>query len=474
VVTLSPEQRSVVRLEAQRELCRRSFPDFLTYCQILSDDPLNPQALAWQPWDYLQERAEAWDARQSEVVLKARQLGFSWMIAAYMLKRAMYDGWQIAYLSKGQAEARKQMRRVSYLYKHLPSHLRERGDVLVDDAKFASGGIITALPSTEDAGIGDTLQLAVMDEAAFHPYGTSNYAAIRPATSAGGQVIINSTADPTLGPAGFFHDMYWDSKRGETPYTAVFVPWHARPGRDAAWLATERAAYKGLSDMFDAYYPETDAAAFVGRSGLVYPMFDALVHVAEKPCDWAAVKRKVGGVDWGGGDPTAAGVLGMTAKEHVHQYAEFYERGPVSVPEIAAFFGRWPGPGFIECDPSEPVAIETLRKALNGTGWIAEAADNRREEGLGLTAFLLDHNRLTIDPTCTSSIAEFRGYRWRERVDPSSRDRYATSTPVDNHADAMDMRRYALMRLLGPLAWTNPAEIMRRSVSGRPVARKMW
>src|SRR5690606_215574 len=128
--------------------------------------------------------------------------------------------------------------------------------------------------------------------------------------------LILSTADPALGPAGFFHDMYWASKRGETGYTAIFEA-RRRPDRDADWYARERAAYAGQTERFQAFYPETDAEAFVGRSGLVYPMFSEARHVkAVHPWDWKASKRKVAGVDWGGGDPTAVTMLGMSGDQH--------------------------------------------------------------------------------------------------------------------------------------------------------------
>jgi len=77
--------------------------------------------------------------------------------------------------------------------------------------------------------------------------------------------------------------------------------------------------------------------------------------------------------------------------------------------------------------------------------------------------WLLDSKRLTIDPSCQNSLAEFNQYRWQKRRDGETGDRYATSTPVDNHADAMDARRYALVWSVGAYA----------STSGRGKAVKM-
>jgi len=394
----------------------------------------------------LVELAESWGARESQVILKARQLGISWLIA-FLAAWKGRQGVQVGMISAGQRESRELLRRVAYVERHLPKAMRVPIIVNVDEIRYpSSDGMVMAFPSTESAGISYTFGLAVMDEAAFHPWGSANYTALRPTLSAGGQFIALSTADPALGPSGFFHDLYWDSKAGRTGYSAVFLPWFGRPGRDSVWLAREKAAFSGMPDEFDAYYPTTDDAAFVARSGLVYPQFLHSRHVRPAPFRIGDARRIVAGIDFGGGDPTAIVVLGLSATHHVHQFAEFYKKGSVGVDQLVAFLGAW-NVDTVVCDPSEPVAIATLQ----GAGINAIPADNRRGEGLGSVAFLLDNDRLSIEPSLTNSIEEFRGYRWSERIDPNDREKYKTKTPVNNHADAMDARRYAVMELLNVL-----------------------
>ena len=451
-------------------LAERSFTEFLRHVWVRGDDPLHPVETRWEPWPYLLERAEAWAAGGSEVDLKSRQLGWSWLLAAYYCWRAR-AGWAIGHISAGQVEARVLLGRVRFVEEHLPPHLRSRATFTADEATYPRGGLVHAFPSTDHAGIGFTFQCVGMDEAAFHPFGSANYAAVEPTVSAGGQFLIGSTADPRLGPSGFLHDIYWASKRGETGYAAVFWPWHIRPGRDAAWLQRQRAAFTGLAEEFDAFYPETDAAAFVGRSGLVYGQFDVAKHVrAAHPWKWKDSTRRVAGVDFGGGDPTACVMVGLSGKKSVHQFGEFYERGPVGVAEIARFVSSWEGPGVVYCDPSEPVAIVDLGRALRGTGWTTAPADNRRGEGLGFVSWLLDEQRLTIAASCVDSIAEFPGYRWANRTDPNDKTRYATSTPVDNHADGKDALRYTVMALLDAIrGYSRP---LVATVDGSP--RRKW
>lgn len=454
---------TLTRDDVRRELASRSFVEFLDHVSIRSDDPENPGVAKWQSWPSLLERARSWEQGNDEVILKARQLGFTWLMAAYLTWRAR-NGAACAVFSVGQREAREVIRRIRYIEANLPAWMQDEPGGSADEVRYPSGGSVHAFPSTEHAGISYTFQVIAADEGAFHPYGAQNYAAYRPTISAGGQFLLFSTADPSLGPAGFFYDIYWASKRGETPYKAVFVPWDARPDRDEAWLANERSAFTGLPEEFDAYYPSSDAEAFVGRSGLVYGEFSTTRHVvSEHPWEWKNSVRKVAGVDFGGGDPTAVVILGMSGTHKVHQFGEFYQRGPVSVEDIANFISQWPGVGMVLCDPSEPVAIETLRRA----GIAAQAANNKRGEGIGFTKWMLEKDRLSIHASCTNSIHEFPGYRWKEQTDPHTKERYATSTPVDHHADAMDARRYALLDLMA---------VIRRgpvvsSLTGRPRAR---
>lgn len=449
----------------EQEICRQSFVEFLSFIKVRSDDMFNPGAISWKSWDYLEERAKAWQAGKSEVILKARQLGITWLFAAYADWCAR-NGKAVGAFSAGQVESRAILDRVRYIEEMLPVHLKSNATIRSDDATYPSGGSIRVFPSTEHAGISFTFQVVAFDEAHFHPYGAQNYAAVRPTLSAGGQFLMFSTADPTLGPNGFFHDMYWATERGETPYTNVFIPWDARPGRDADWLARERAAFTGLPEEFDAYYPSTPESAFVAKSGLVFPQFSTVRHVKAAPTPLSDCRRVVAGVDFGGGDPTAVVILGLDANQHVHQYAEFYKRGSVGVEQIGEFLSKF-NVDAVMCDPSQTTAIATLVGTYNLP---ARKADNRRGNGLGLVAFLLDNDRLTIEPDNVHSIQEFPGYRWANRTDPNDKSKYATATPVDNHADAHDARRYAVAEILAMLM---PRQRMpRRTLSGNPLSRR--
>lgn len=421
-------------------------PPFPQFISLLTINDAHRGAIPFEAWPHLIALAREWAAGQSQIVLKARQVGVSWLAAAYALYRAQYQPSAVVLvLSQGQAESYELARKVRSLWETLPARLQRT--LTTDSAgelAWQGGGRLLALPATQRAGRGYTATLVVADEAAYHPWAQSNYAAYKPALDGGGQFLCVSTAN---GSTGFFADLYRASEMGETGFAARFIPWSARPGRDELWREQERRAFQGLPGEFAQEYPDTPAEAFVAHTGLVYPMFAAHHVTEEDPFEWDQAKWRVAGIDFGGGDPTAVVTLGVSAREHVHQFGEFYRRGPVSTQDLGEYLYSIHNEAAFDailCDGSEPVAIETLRRM----GLPAYAANKARAEGLGYVAFLLDNNRLTIDASCKHSLAEFNTYRWNERVDPFSKDRYATSTPIDHHGDAMDARRYAVMHII--------------------------
>lgn len=470
VATLSPEQEAAARRLAALELGKRDSSRLARLVTIRSDPP-SPRDIPFDLYAYQRDRLDAWDGHQSNVILKARQLGMSWAMALYMLRRAAFDGWRIGYWSMNEDTSVYQLEgRVLRLHQSLPPEIRprirRRGTLL--EFPDNGGGFIHVFPATQKAGTSYTFDLVVFDEFAMHGYGASNLGAVEPTISGGGQLIINSTADPGLGPNGAFYHVWTaahDHQRTDVEdrdedggsvgvdlgaIVPVFLPWDIRPGRDAAWLADRRRRMAGLGEAeFHAAYPSTPEEAFMGRSGTVYPQFSRERHVrAVDPVPWEQCAYRFAGYDLGGGDPTAVVFLGAYRLPHaqgggwrVHQYGEWYERKVPTVADMQDALAPWPGLDWISCDPKEP----TMQATLHGLGYPAQLANWKREEGLGVVGDWLDSDWLTIAERCVESIREFPGYRWANRTDPHSKERYATSTPVDNHADAMDARRYAMV-----------------------------
>jgi hypothetical protein len=199
------------------------------------------------------------------LILKARQLGISWLVCGYVLWSALFHpNQQIFMYSKGQAESSELLRRIRSLLDRLPAALRRllpgvrKGRDNTREMGFTNGSTIRSMPSTEKAGVSHTASIVVMDEAAHMTRGAKLYEMVKPIMEAGGQLIILSTAN---GAGDWFHRLWQAAERGLNGFYTLFLPWYTRPGRDEAWYL------RVLRDALDTEqvrenYPATASEAF--------------------------------------------------------------------------------------------------------------------------------------------------------------------------------------------------------------------
>ncbi len=254
-------------------LCQLSFLHFLSHYVYINDPPPGAGRIQWVAWPHLSALAKELPSQRRLVILKARQLGLSWLVAAYALWRAMFaPGATVLLLSRGQLEASELLDKVKFVFDNLPDFqpvATKRNESILELGGLNSR--VFALPSTEDAGTGFTATLVVCDEHAKHPYAASNFAAVEPTVNAGAQFISLSTAS---GIGNFYHQLYTAAKSGLNGFAWRFMGALTRPGRDMAWHAETRRNYEGAPHLFAGEYPLNDVEAFVLTSGV--PVFDLL------------------------------------------------------------------------------------------------------------------------------------------------------------------------------------------------------
>jgi len=198
------------------------------------------------------------------IILKARQLGISWLCCWYALWLCVFQpGKTVLLFSKGQDEANELLRRVKVLYERLPDWMRSALPALVkantEELAWANGSRIRSLPASSSAGRSFTASLVILDEAAFLPFADAIYTALKPTIDAGGQLIILSTAN---GIGNLFHQLWIKASAAKNAFTAIFLPWWSRPGRDAAWYAAQLAEYTDPA-MVKQEYPASAQEAFL-------------------------------------------------------------------------------------------------------------------------------------------------------------------------------------------------------------------
>lgn len=441
--------------------CMESFPTFLRLVMIAerrrdaSGVPTDGAAVRYERWPHLMQAAEDWQAGGHEVVLKARQLGFSWLAAAYALWVALRQpGAVVLLISQTQPDAVELMRKVQFIYDHLrvdrwviPATARCN----TQDMEFIGGSAIRCVPSTSRGGRGFTATLVIVDEAAHHLFAQANWLAYAPTALDGGQILLISTAN---GPTGFFADRYRAAEAApDGTFHARFIGALARPDRDEAWLERARASFEGIPAMFPQEYPLTPGDAFVQPTGLVYPEFSRDRHLV-KPSSvpkWEECLYRYLSYDLGGGDPTAIGALGVWRGPNgyrAHLYAYYYRprgMGPPDIAEMAAWMHQWHRADapvvHVEADPKDAV----VEQSFAALGLPTRTADWTRKTGLSTVASWLRDGWLSFPSSCPELIREFESYRWITRVDPHDRSKYETATPFDNHGDLLDTLRYALM-----------------------------
>jgi|TARA_R100000049_G_C1946848_1_gene92343 hypothetical protein len=217
--------------------------------------------IPFEKWDYLMEIAAAFDTHQRIVVLKARQLGFSWICAAFAVYLMRFKpGARVGMFSKDEREAWRLLEKAETIYRNLPPSwqlplaINSRSELRI---RFEDGieSSIEAFASTLHAGRGENFTAVFQDEGDFHQYLAENFMAVLPTTDDGGWHVIGSTVNKRLATSVFQETFREADKKG---WTRLFFPWNSRPGRDAAWYKRTKANIPETIDITPELYMEQE------------------------------------------------------------------------------------------------------------------------------------------------------------------------------------------------------------------------
>jgi hypothetical protein len=245
--------------QAGLELARasRSFLRFFAHTVILSPPPAGDGATLMEEWEHLLDCIAHLESDRLITIIKARQIGLSWLMAAYALWTAIYTNAAVVFLfSQDERRAKIFLEKCRYINAHLPEHLR--GEIGVDNALEltfpAMNSKIVAWASTEGAGRSDTATLVIQDEADHHPELAANYASVKPTLDAGGQLIHVSTVLKKK-PNTLFKEIFRDASNS---FVKLFYGWSVRPGRDDEWYEQTKKDVPTTADMSPELYMEQE------------------------------------------------------------------------------------------------------------------------------------------------------------------------------------------------------------------------
>lgn len=223
------------------------------------------------------------------VLLKARQLGFTWLvlsIASHLL--ICWTGRTVIMLSRTEDEAKELIRRLAVILRYMPL-IVEYNDVPVGwdgpifkatalqlEIYFPDGPVSTAkaFPSSPGAVRSFTADLLIFDEWAFQQFAAEIWASAYPAINrpTGGRFFGISTIER----GSKFEEIFTDPDNG---FNKIFIPWYADPRRDEKWYEDTKRA---LGDKMTQEYPATIEEALEVPGGAFFPEVTAKTHITTK------------------------------------------------------------------------------------------------------------------------------------------------------------------------------------------------
>lgn len=235
---VNDEERKLRAIEKRR--CRESFLYFLKYAKIVETPTLdNPGGVVpLELWSHLKKVIASFLTKRFITILKARQIGLSYITAAYALWHAMSNvGSTILLLSAKEDDAFVLLSKCYEILGQLPEFLQLKPN---PNSRGEMGfpimhSVIKALASTEEAGIGYTASIVVCDEHDDHPFDKQNYSRVKPTIDRAGGQFISIFTPVRRKPETLAKALFKSAIEGKNDFTPLYFPWDVVPGRDEEW-----------------------------------------------------------------------------------------------------------------------------------------------------------------------------------------------------------------------------------------------
>jgi hypothetical protein len=197
----------------------------------------------FEMYEFQKETLRKFVDHRFNVVLKARQLGLSTLMAGYVSWFMIFNpNKEILVIAIKQGVAINFIKKVKVFMRELPDFLKPAFPTdNQQSVVLNNGSTCTASTSSDDAGRSEALSLLILDEAAFINNIEDLWTAAQPTLSTGGSAIINSTPN---GQGNFFHKVFQDAESGLNDFVPTTLHWSLHPERTDQWYED---TFKSLS-----------------------------------------------------------------------------------------------------------------------------------------------------------------------------------------------------------------------------------
>jgi len=201
------------------------------------------------------------------ILIKARQLGLTWLVAALSLWLSMRHPLHlIVVISATEDHAIEFLDRVYFIMDRLPDWMLPKvkvrnKQILTFSHKAGTEATIKSLPTTEMGAESKTPNMLVIDEAHMIRGVETIYTSSLPGIEqAGGQIIVIANSVKNRPGWPWVRDTYIAARKKENDFNRIFLPYQAHPGRPADFKA--RMLRSGMTpEDFSEHYPETETEA---------------------------------------------------------------------------------------------------------------------------------------------------------------------------------------------------------------------
>jgi hypothetical protein len=289
----------VLMAEEEFEFCRNNPAYFIRNYLNIEDKDADGLMIPFDLWPAQEFSLYSIIDHKYNIILKARQIGFTWLVLGYIMHDLIFNiGHSAMAISKTEDDGFELVRRFSVIATKACHAMLNRLDIKIvhvnkSEVQIIKGEIASrfiCFPTSSDAARSFTGNILFFDEFAF----AKNAAALWTGAQAtvnrpgGGKVIILST----MLRGTKYEEIWCDESNG---FNRIFLGCFADPRRTLKWYKeTERVQGKKILQE----YPRTAAEALANLEGIFFEEFDPAVHVC-RPFDIPTHWRIYSSLDFG-------------------------------------------------------------------------------------------------------------------------------------------------------------------------------